>query len=297
MWPLQDLAFNYQMTRDFPAALATVDRALKLDPQSLALLSLKAHWSLQQGESAAAEEALGRLAAAEANGERSEQVTAARIPLLVLQRKWMEALQATLKLSEPQLAKLNDPGAVVSKYLTEGIARQCLQQDEEARAALLKAKTLAERSAEQAPNDPRRHLNFAYALADLGEKEAAIAEARRATDLSPEAIDAFEGPVMAERLAEVYAIVGENDRAIDLLNALLSRPSDVTISMLENAPGWGQLARPAALPCVARKISCQDLDSRCSRSGSRSPERKRSGRSRRESRSFRVRGEWSIGMW
>ena len=33
-WPLQNLAFNYQMQRNFDAANKTVDRALQINPQA-----------------------------------------------------------------------------------------------------------------------------------------------------------------------------------------------------------------------------------------------------------------------
>ena len=36
-WPLQNLAFNYQMQRNFDAANKTIDRALKLSPESFSL--------------------------------------------------------------------------------------------------------------------------------------------------------------------------------------------------------------------------------------------------------------------
>ena len=42
-WPLQNLALNYQMLRDFDAANRTVDRALKLSPRSLGLWTIKAN--------------------------------------------------------------------------------------------------------------------------------------------------------------------------------------------------------------------------------------------------------------
>jgi hypothetical protein len=41
----------------------------------------------------------------------------------------------------------------------------------------------------------------------------------------PESVDAFDGPAMTSALAQVYAIVGEQEKAIDLLDGLLGRPS------------------------------------------------------------------------
>ncbi len=58
------------------------------------------------------------------------------------------------------------------------------------------------------------HIQLAKVLAQLGEKDAALAEAQRATELLPESKDAFGGPEIAAGVAEVYTILGDNDRAI-----------------------------------------------------------------------------------
>jgi serine/threonine-protein kinase len=42
-------------------------------------------------------------------------------------------------------------------------------------------------------------------------------------------------------VAEVYCIVGENDRAIEVLDGLLSRPSNVTVPGLKVNPIWDPL--------------------------------------------------------
>ena len=73
-------------------------------------------------------------------------------------------------------------------------------------------------------------------MAWLGEKEAAIAEAKRATELLPESIDAFDGPVATQALAEIYVVVGEYDKALTLVDGLLSRPSQVTVAQLKMNP-------------------------------------------------------------
>ena len=78
-------------------------------------------------------------------------------------------------------------------------------------------------------------------LAPLGEKGAALAEAQRATELQPESKDAFGGPYITEGVAEVYAILGDNDRAIEILDGLLSRPSYVTVEGLKVNPIWDPL--------------------------------------------------------
>ena len=82
---------------------------------------------------------------------------------------------------------------------------------------------------------------MAKALAFLGEKNAALAEAQRAAELRPESKDAFSGPEITEGVAEVHAIIGDNDRAIEILDGLLNRPSAVTAQDLKVNPIWDPL--------------------------------------------------------
>ena len=57
----------------------------------------------------------------------------------------------------------------------------------------------------------------------------------------PERKDAFSGPEIASGVAEVYAILGDDDRAIETLDGLLSRPSGVTVQGLKVNPIWDPL--------------------------------------------------------
>ena len=80
-------------------------------------------------------------------------------------------------------------------------------------------KCILEEQVKQQPDDADSHLQLAKLLAWLGENDAAIAEAQRATDLRPESKDAFEGPRdRLQQVAQVYAILGDNARAIELLD-------------------------------------------------------------------------------
>ena len=102
----------------------------------------------------------------------------------------------------------------------------------------MKAKSIAEDNLKRSPDSEDAHLQLAKALAQLGEKESAVAEAQRASELLPESKDAFGGPEIAAGVAEVYAILGDNDRAIEVLEGLLTRPSGVTAQGLKINPIW-----------------------------------------------------------
>jgi hypothetical protein len=78
-------------------------------------------------------------------------------------------------------------------------------------------------------------------LAGLGEKDAAIAEGKRAVELLPESQDALEGPKTTVALAQIYTWTGESDQALQLLDHSLSTPNGITVPVLRLDPIWDPL--------------------------------------------------------
>lgn len=239
-WALQNLAFNYQMLRDFDAAGRIIDRALKLSPKSLGLWSVKAQLEIAgKGTCEIAERAGQLISTIPMSDKEKAQLAVGIVQVRLLQGKYADAVHEAENVKDELLEKETE--SLCSKYEMIGIAKRMLKDETGAREALLIAKRQAEGYLSDAPNEPTRHTRLAKILAWLGEKDAAIAEATRATELLPESADAFKGPDMTQTLAEVYAIVGEQEKAIDLLNGLLSRPSAVTVATLKFMPIWGPL--------------------------------------------------------
>src|SRR5439155_13239392 len=96
-------------------------------------------------------------------------------------------------------------------------------------------------------------IQLAKVLAYLGEKDAALAEARRAAELVPESKDAFGGQEIAGGVAEVHAILGDHDRAIEILDGLLNRPSAVTVQGLKVNPSWDPLRNDPRFQALLNK--------------------------------------------
>src|SRR5262249_48782528 len=134
----------------------------------------------------------------------------ARVDLLLLERKYREGLEAAESLPDDQLAAAFQEHAVGGKYYYIGYARKSLQDDAGARAAFLKAKSAIEEGLKRSPDAADTHIQLAKVLAYLGEKDSALAEAQRASELLPESKDAFGGPEITEGMAQVRAILGEN---------------------------------------------------------------------------------------
>jgi tetratricopeptide (TPR) repeat protein len=239
-WPLQNLAFNYQMLRDFDAANKTVDRALTLKPNSFSLWGIKARLEISdKGTFEIAERGAKMISEGAVPEKEKAELVSAIVQTHIFQGQYARALRDAESFSDEMLVK--EPEGLCSKYEVIGIAKKLLKDETGAREAFLIARRTAEEFLNEAPNEPTRHAKLAGILAWMGEKDAAIAEAKRATEMLPESVDAFKGPELTQTLAEVYAIVGEQEKAIDLLDGLLSRPGSVTVATLKFVPIWGPL--------------------------------------------------------
>jgi len=239
--PLQNLAANYQDLRNFDAANKTIDRGLALDPTAFGLLELKSKLAIfEKGDFSVAEKAFAAVKSIPMTNEQKLKTVNARADVFVLERKYQEALREAESLPDDQLALIH-PEALCYKYFLIGFARKALQDEAGARAAFLKTKDLIQEQLKESPDAEEMHVQLAKVLAHLGEKDAALAQARRATELRPESKDALGGAEIAAGVAEVHAILGDNDRAIEILDGLLSRPSAVTVQGLKLNPIWDPL--------------------------------------------------------
>lgn len=258
-WPLQNLYFNYQMQRNFAAANRVVDRALAINPQSFSFWGFKASLAFaERGDLTVAEKGLVLLDQEIASGkvkqldpETRAEIAFAKAGVFMLRAKYQEVLDTLGQLSPETLAA--KPSGAIEASLLEGRAYEKLGQTTEARAAYLKAKETAQAAVREAPEGASRHAHLARVLAHLGEKEAAIAEGKRATEMLPVSVDAFEGPMMLETLAEVYALTGEQAQAIALLDGLLSRPSNLTVALLKVDFTWESLRSDPAFQKMLEK--------------------------------------------
>ena len=84
------------------------------------------------------------------------------------------------------------------------------------------------------PDVAARYAELGRLYAYMQRKEDAIRESRRAVELEPESQNAFHGASHAANLALVYALTGESDQAITLIERLLSTPGPVECSDYPN---------------------------------------------------------------
>jgi TolB-like protein/Flp pilus assembly protein TadD len=248
---LFNLAVNYVAQRDFKAANKILDQGLVAEPQSFGLRGMKAGLAIiSNGDVGFAENQLSLLPP---EYDPDGYVTSARVWVLMLQRKFADALQVAQQFRGETL-KYPDFG-LCPKASLEG--RLYLYQDDKmkARAAFERARTVAEQLVGDAPNDPGRHAALGVILASLSRKEDAINEGKKAVELLPESEDAVDGPKATAALAQIYAWVGEHDEAFRLLDHLLAVPNGLTVPLLKLDPVWDPLRKDPRFQALIDKYA------------------------------------------
>jgi serine/threonine-protein kinase len=212
-----------------------------VDPDGFGLWEVKSKLAIaEKGDFSVAEKAFAAAKSIPMSNEEKLRIAGARADVFLLERKYKEGLREAESLPD-DLFGTGFEQHLSGKYYLIGFARKALQDETGARVAFLKAKDLVEAQLKQSPDAAEMHIQLAKILAYLGQKDAALAEARRAAELLPESKDAFGGPEITAGVAEVYCLVGENGRTIEVLDGLLSRPSGVTVPLLKLNPAWDPL--------------------------------------------------------
>jgi tetratricopeptide (TPR) repeat protein len=143
-----------------------------------------------------------------------------RWELFVLERDFGGAERL---LVEFPLEEFPPPNTTVKRYCFACTAWARGDQDR-ARALFDKGRSALESIIRDHPDDPLFVTWLGVAYAYLGRKEEALRESNRAIDLVPEN-DAIERPRYLTNLALVYALTGETEKAVTLVEQLLTTPS------------------------------------------------------------------------
>src|SRR5438094_1007332 len=233
---LVNLGDNYRANKNFEAADEIFDRAIEAAPSSLIARGEKGKLALDlKGDFSEIERQLTQMAGWH---DPEKLVTLGRAKILMLQRKFAEAFAV---LNQVPQEVIRDGTAPVPKASLQGMLYLFQGDKAKAQAAFRRALPVAEQSLRESPNDAGRHIQLGFILTGLNRKEEAIAEGRRAVELTPESADAFDGPQVTAALAQIYAWVGEKDQALRLVDRLLQTPNGVTVPMLKLDPMWDPL--------------------------------------------------------
>ena len=219
--------------RRYPEAQVALDRALALAPTNLNIIEMKAQLALAQGD----------LPGARAVVSAALQTNDSAAVLFFFANYWdlfwvLDDAQQQQLLALPPSAFDNDRGAW-------GIVRA---QTYWMRNDRTKAKVYSDSAqlamAEQlraTPDNDQRHVLRGLALAYMGRKAEAIAEGERGVALMPVTRDAFGGAYDQHQLVRIYLILGEPEKALDLLEPLLKIPYFLSPALLRIDPTFAPL--------------------------------------------------------
>ncbi len=219
-------AIDYVLVRDWPEAEALYHRALEIAPNSVQARIGLAFLQIYQNDNPGAAEAI--LHAVPAKLDPDGDVTAARWNLAMLQRDF----SAAEKMVDASPGKdFPSPDNFPKEFYLAQVARA---RGDLGRAERLLAPLEPEVTSwkRENPGDLANDTYLATYYAYRGRKEEAVRAALRAVAAEPESQNAFHGACRLADLAVVYALTGERDKAIALIERLLitSGPVNFTSS-------------------------------------------------------------------
>jgi TolB-like protein/DNA-binding winged helix-turn-helix (wHTH) protein/Flp pilus assembly protein TadD len=238
---------NHLFMRDWPAAAACYNRALEIAPDSvLPKVALAYLEVFRNGNPVAGRKILQNIPAGIAH---DRYVTLERWDLAMLERDYAAAEKILADSPWEDPAHAGHAGNA-SKTFYQGRVVLARGDIESARRYFAAATPAFEKQVRDEPDAAGNHSELGLVYAYMQRKEDAIREARRAVELEPESRDAFHGAQVAANLALVYAVLGESDQAITLIERLLStpgavsypdNPSSITLADLRLRPEWDLL--------------------------------------------------------
>jgi serine/threonine-protein kinase len=138
-----------------------------------------------------------------------------------------------------------------------GLAHQAQGDAVRAKVAFSEARTQLEGRIKASPDNADLHANMALVLAGLGERDAALSEARRAIDLKPVGKYPGEGIAQIFSMAAVQSRVGNVGAAIKLLDQLLQMPAGeyVSVPLLKIDPTWDPVRHDLRFQALLKKYA------------------------------------------
>jgi len=222
-------------TRRYPEALPAYERAIELRPGNLQSLEGKAMLYLAQGDLPGARNVL-----AGAPNDLDPTAFVAYIATFWDLFWVLQPEQQNLLLRVTPRPFDDDVGnwglALAGTHYIRGDLAKARAYADSARAGL-------EQQLKVAPEDAQRQVLLGVAFAYMSRKVDAIRQGERGVALLPASKDAVGGAYNQHQLARIYILVGEQEKAIDQLEALLKIPYYLSPGWLSIDPAFDSLRK------------------------------------------------------
>ena len=211
------------LTRRYPEAREALNRALTLAPSNVNVIEYTAATYLGEGDLAGARSFL-------ASAAKNVDITA----LVAYLAQYNDLVWLLDEQQTDLLLRLTPEaydGDLAAWALCRAQAYALRGDTANARVNAEEARKAVDEQLRAAPEDDQRHALLGLALAYLGRKEEAIREGSRAIALMPISRDTAAATYNQHQLARIYILVGEPEKALDQIEALLKVPDFLS-------PGW-----------------------------------------------------------
>jgi TolB-like protein/tetratricopeptide (TPR) repeat protein len=232
---LTALGYALQRLRRYPQAREAFERGLALTPANLSLIGETAMTFLGEGNLVGARAVIHAVPKDLGPNELVAYVASANDLVWVLDEQQRELL---LRLTP---SAFDDDRGIWARCLNQAYA---LKRDAaNVRAYAEEARQAFEEQLRATPDNAQRHVFLGLALAYLGRKEEAIREGERGVALDPVAKNGVRGPYYQHELVRIYMLVGEPEKALDLLEPLLKIPYYLSPRWLAIDPNFDPLRK------------------------------------------------------
>jgi serine/threonine protein kinase/tetratricopeptide (TPR) repeat protein len=254
---LTQRALSYVCLRRFPDALRKLDQVLSITPGDLDTLVQKAAIAQAEGDLSRAGAILAPLHPVADNAPAVET----QVYQAILERRPASVVPRLKELLATPDSELGFYNGELRFWL--GWAQELAGDHAGAQESWLEARSELEAFLKQQPENWGLMGDLALTTAFLNDKASALSLSERAIAANPIEKDALAGPLPTEILARVAVRVGDNDRAIRVLQKLLSIPyagalaSDLplTPALLRLDPMFDPLRNDARFEALLQKVS------------------------------------------
>ena len=232
------LALTYGRLRRYRESTDMWRRHIALNPDAYTSMRIKG-WAYTRWDGTA-DTLAAALERSPPGLDTDGMVTFSRVYVGRLRRRPTEVLAA---LAASRHTVSEDEMLYAPHALLRGLAYADLGDTKRARAHYDAARAMMEDSIAAHPSDPRLHIALGMSLAGLGRRDDAIRAARQAMALAPVSANIVRATCFMGGAAEIFAFVGENDAAIELLDRLLSMPAgrEASVPLLRADPAYDRL--------------------------------------------------------
>ena len=248
------LADTYNLQRRYVAAAQVYDRVVAAGERTPIVLFRRASALFNgTGDSGGLGEVLAKNPEMDVGGGQ----TPVRVFLALIDRNFAEAERVLAASPREDFQDIDYSFYYPRAWFAAMIAR-AKADSASALETFSSARAILEQRLAVKPEHARTLAVLAQVDAGLGRKDLAIQEAQHAVDLMPVSKDIYDGVLVLEGLAQVYTWTSKPDRAIELLQKLVTMPGYINYARLKLHPMWDPLRGDPRFQKIVNSLAPKD---------------------------------------